>query len=208
LWEISTWRLLTITAICALRLKIDNKIEVVWGCDSRITRGNEICYANNNHKFVEFDNFTVLFCGSAAIQHILDEFNRKTSLKKRKFMAMKNINHVFEFTELATKMLDTKIDALGGSDEGGEFSLIIVTVHGLYLLDKWAFVEESSVMMTSGSGSPYMDGFIKGSLENIKTLDDMKEVVLKSLQVAVDLNTTCGAPLHVKELKRIKNRGG
>ena len=192
---------LTITAIAALRQKIGNKWEVVWGCDSRFTRGSEILLNSNTHKYIEFDNFTVLFCGAAAIQHILEEFKRKKSLSNRKFMAMKNKSHVFEFTEMANKMLKEKLDSLGGTEEGGDFSLIIVTRHGLYLLDKWAFIEESPTVMTAGSGSPYMVGYITGSLPQIETLDDMKELIYTAIETAVKLNNTCGEPITVKELQ-------
>jgi len=196
------------TAIVATRKKFGNKTYVCFGSDTLITRNNEIELARNNHKFIEYTNFTVLFCGVVSVQTVLEEFKRKKSLKVRKFMQMKDKGDVHDFAATVTKMLKEKLDELGGSGSDGadDFALIIVTKDKLYETDKYAFVCEHDCYISDGSGKPYMDGVLLSGYDRVSSPEELFELTYKCVETATRLNITCGGNIVVKWFCGGKNK--
>ena len=189
------------TVVLALRKEFeDSPPYIVYGSDTLLVRGDEKTNLTKG-KFIEYDNFIVLFSGVASVRHTLEEFFTKKSLRRRKFMEMKDSTDALDFIAEVTKRLKERLGELGSADaeESSNFQLILVTPHMLYSIDKWGYVTESPDFAIGGSGANCITGLVNSHYPNIEDKEMLVDLANEALIQACQLNLYCGEPIVIKE---------
>ena len=191
---------INITAILALRKKIKNKTYTVYAADSLIIADDKKILLKNSHKYVEFPNFVVLFAGDVMIQSILEDLLHRRSLKNRVFMKMQNRSHVQKFAKVVENELLEKGPQL--DEKTGEpildYGLLIITKDKLYAIEEDGFPMEKDDFVAGGIGEQSITPILHQRLGSIKSKEGLYQLAEDAINVAIDMNTSCGPPIVVK----------
>jgi hypothetical protein len=190
-----------LTSILALRKEIGGVVHTVYGADSLVVRNNEKVILSNNHKFVEYPTFAVLYSGACSVLPVLEEFRDDPNLKKRKFMKMQTKLDIQDLSVNIKRRLRKRIEDLDGAEAttAAEFELLFVTKFGIYHQD-FDFLVESDKFLVSGSGSQYMLPLLLQGYYKVETLEDLKILAYQAIEISIKLSTQVDYPIIVKEL--------
>lgn len=188
------------TVVLALRKEFENSPPyIVYGSDTLLVKGDQ---KNNlsKGKYIEYDNFVVLFAGLAGVRHILEEFFTRKSLRNRKFMEMKDSSDAISFISEVTKRYKERLAEVGAPSEAdNNFYLILAAPHMLYSVDSGGHVTESPDFLIEGAGATCIQGLINSQIGLVQDKDELVDLANEALLQACQLNLYCGEPIVLKE---------
>ena len=188
------------TAILGLRKELSGGMYTIFAADSLVVRNTDKVILSNNHKYVQYENFTALYSGSASVLGVLEDFKDILTLRSRKCMKMRGRLDVHDFYSQVKKRLKTKLDELSCvEDDAEEFQLILVTPHKIYLADS-SFIQESDKYIASGSAETYVLPVVVSQYDKVKTKEELRHLAYTAIETSIKLSTLVDYPIIVKEL--------
>ena len=187
------------TAVVALKKKFGRKVVTVIAADSLFSAGDFKLNAKDTCKLIQFPNFVVGFSGICTVQTLLKNLVKNKTLRKQKFMEMKNVFHANRFARKVFNDLDAILVESGEEHQVRQLvgELLFVTDKRIFRVDKYGFVSEFEEFTSIGCAYELTTGTLATMYAHVSTPEELKDLAEKSIEVACQYSLSCGPPITV-----------